>query len=312
MAITKIHPIRRTLGKAVKYITDPGKTEEELFVSCFSCAKETIVYEFNVTHSHLERKSPVLAQHLIQSFKAGEVDAKTAHDIGKELADSFLNGRHEYIIATHLDRGHIHNHIIFNHVSFVDRKCFHSDADKLRQLRKLNDEICLSHGLSVVNEPRGKGRTYYEWAMDKLDRSYKKKLKDNIDMLIPKVSSYAELLNELKRIGYEVKVGKYDSFRLTGQERFTRSKTLGAEYTKEAIVKRIESRLAGTYASPVKKPAYIRIFRYDQSIGLIENTGNYLLFIKSAYARERAAIIDVFKFLKILRYSVIGFTDHIG
>ena len=290
MAVTKIHPIRRTLSKSVKYITDPRKTEDELYVSCFGCTRENLVSEFTMTRSCADKESPILAQHLIQSFAKGEIDAATAHAIGRELADRFTGGKHEYIIATHLDRGHIHNHIIFNHIDFVDHHCFHSDANKLRELRKLNDEICEDHGLSVIKNPRNQGKTYYEWAMERLGHSYKKKLRDNIDMLIPVVHSYGELLIKLQDMGYEIKTGKYDSFRMDGQERFTRSKTLGADYTKEAIIDRINNSKVGPYVSTVKKPAYIRVWKYDQKLGLIENTGNYLLFIQSNYTKQRMAI----------------------
>ena len=174
MAITKIHPIKRTLNRAVKYITNPAKTEEELYVSTFSCTRENLVQEFALTRKNADRETATLAQHLIQSFKKGEVDPVTAHNIGKELADRFTNGKHEYIIATHLDRGHIHNHIIFNHVNFIDYRCFHSDAKKLRELRLLNDEICKEHGLSVIERPARSSKSYYKWAINKLGQQVKK------------------------------------------------------------------------------------------------------------------------------------------
>lgn len=294
MAITKIHSIQRTLSKAVKYITNPKKTEEELYVYCFGCTRENLAAEFEDTRRQADRPTPVMAQHLIQSFDKDEVTPALAHEIGKELADRFTGSKHEYIIATHLDRGHIHNHIIFNHVDFVDHRCFHSDIKKLRELRALNDEICESHNLSVIKNPQGKGKSYYEWAMAKQGLSYKKRLKDNINMLIPLVESYGELLIKMQTLGYEIKTGKSDSFRMDGQERFTRTKTLGANYTKEAIMERIKnnSRVA---LPEVKKATYIRVWKYDQKLGLIENTGNYLLFIQSPYARERAAIADAKK-----------------
>ena len=130
--------------------------------------------------------------------------------------------------------------------------------------------------------------------MDKQGLSYKKRLKDNIDMLIPLVESYGELLIKMQTLGYEIKTWKTDSFRMNGQEHFTRSKTLGPNYTKEAIIERIKNKSI-TILPEVKKPTYIRIWKYDQKLGLIENTGKYLLFIQSPYARERAAIADAKK-----------------
>ena len=295
MAITKIHPIRRTLNRAVKYITNPKKTEDELYVSCYGCTRETLTEEFKRTRLDSGKESPVLAQHLIQSFRKDEVTPELAHQIGKELADRFTEGKHEYIIATHLDKGCIHNHIIFNHISFTDHSCFHSDAKKLRSLRSLNDKICKEHGLSVIDEPKGKGKTYYEWAMDKMNRSYKSLLRENIDALIPKISSYEELLSKLQALGYEVKRGKYDAFRLGEQERFTRLRSLGPGYYKEDIINRIEHPENESSHTQSARKALILVWKYDQKLGLIENTGNYLVFIQSNYQRQQSAIQDAKK-----------------
>lgn len=292
MAITKIHPIRRTLNRAVKYITNPKKTEDELYVSCYGCTRETLTEEFKRTRLDSGKESPVLAQHLIQSFRKDEVTPELAHQIGKELADRFTEGKHEYIIATHLDKGCIHNHIIFNHISFTDHSCFHSDAKKLRSLRSLNDKICKDHGLSVIDKPKGKGKSYYEWAMDKMNRSYKSLLRENIDDLIPKISSYEELLSKLQALGYEVKRGKYDAFRLGEQERFTRLRSLGPGYSKEDIINRIEHPENESSHTQSARKALILVWKYDQKLGLIENTENYLLFITGRYQRQQMAIQD--------------------
>lgn len=120
MAITKIHPIRRTLAKAVRYITDPDKTEDRLLVSTFGCSVGTVVEEFAMTANLGTERGNTLAQHMIQSFKPGEVSPEEAHRIGRELVDRLTDHQHEYIITTHVDRNHIHNHIIFNQTSFVD------------------------------------------------------------------------------------------------------------------------------------------------------------------------------------------------
>ncbi len=189
--------------------------------------------EFAMTRKATGTHSPILAQHLIQSFAEGEIDPATAHKIGLELADRFTDLKHEYIVATHLDRGHIHNHIIFNHIDFVDHKCFHCDGKKMRLLRSINDEICTDHGLSVITSPGKKGKPYHKWAMEKFG-------------------------------------------------------TVDADHRKTAT---------GKNGTPdiVYKPYYIRVWKYDQELGLIENTGNYLLFIKSNYGRQRAAIQDAKK-----------------
>lgn len=143
MAITKIHPIRRTLNKAIKYITNPLKTEEEMFVSTFGCTRESIAEEFDFTKRQASYTGSTLAQHIIQSFAQGEVSAKEAHMIGKELVQRLTGNRNEYIIATHLDKGHIHNHIIFNQVDFVEHKHFRSNMKTVKQ--------CLQQKVSITD-----------------------------------------------------------------------------------------------------------------------------------------------------------------
>lgn len=116
MAYIKIFPIKVTVNKAVNYITNPGKTDEKLLVSSFACSPETADIEFALTREEGKKnvmdKGDNLAFHLIQSFKPGEVDTETAHRLGKEFSDKVLKGKYEYVISTHIDKNHIHNHII--------------------------------------------------------------------------------------------------------------------------------------------------------------------------------------------------------
>ena len=281
MAVTKIHPIRRTLNKAVDYITDDDKTNGELLVSTFGCTRETIEDDFGYTRNRASYHGSILAQHIIQSFAEGEVTPEQAHRIGIELAGRFTGHKHEYIIATHIDKGHIHNHIIMNQVDFRDHTRFRMNIGQFYKLRKINDEICMANGLTVITDPKTKGRSHYEWQMARKGLSYKKRLKDNIDTVIPLVDSYDGFLKQMKDLGYEIKQGKYDSFRMNEQERFTRSKTLGVDYTKEAIERRILDAKEHPYASSVTHPAYFRVWKYNQELGLIENTHSYLVFITS-------------------------------
>ena len=120
MAITKIHPIKSTLKKALDYITNPAKTDEKLLVSSYGCGIETADIEFEKTRQWAMNKGNNLAHHLIQAFEPGEVDYEKAHAIGKQLADEILGGKYEYVISTHIDKGHVHNHIIFCAVDFAE------------------------------------------------------------------------------------------------------------------------------------------------------------------------------------------------
>ena len=240
MAVTKIKPIKSTLSKALDYIQNPDKTDEKMLVSSFGCSAETADIEFGFTLAQAIDKGNNLAHHLIQSFEPGEVDYEKAHAIGKQLADAVTKGQYEYVLTTHIDRGHVHNHIIFCAVNFVDHHKYNSNRRSYYGIRNMSDRLCRENGLSVVVPSKGsKGKSYAEYQAEKVGASWKGKLKIAVDALIPQVSSFEELLSRLQAVGYEIKPGKYVSCRAPGQERFTRLKTLGADYTEEAIRERI-------------------------------------------------------------------------
>lgn len=239
MAITKIHPITTTLTKALNYIQNPKKTDGTLLVDGYGCVPETAYQQFMRTKEKVDKKDGYLAFHLIQSFSPGEVDYETAHKIGIELADKVFKGRFQYVIATHIDRGNVHNHIIANSVSFKDFGKYNSSPNSYYFIRRTSDMLCKEYGLSVVAEPKDKGKSHYEHSLDKKGQSWKSLLRQNIDRCIIKARDWDEFLLLMQREKYEIKSGKYISFRAEGQERFTRSKTLGADYTEEQIRNRI-------------------------------------------------------------------------
>ena len=239
MAVTKTHPIKSTLKAAIDYICNPDKTDGKLLVSSFGCVAETADIEFEWTRRHSIDKGTHLGRHLIQAFEPGEVSAEEAHEIGMQLAKEILGGKYEFVLTTHIDKGHIHNHLIFNAVSFTDHKHYHSNKRSYHEIRRVSDRLCREHGLSVIVPGRDKGKSYIEHQAAQNGTSYKAKLKAAIDRLIPVSSSLEDLLARLQREGYEIKQGKYISARAPNQERFTRLKTLGADYTEEAVVSRI-------------------------------------------------------------------------
>lgn len=249
MAITKTHPIKSTLKAAIDYICDPGKTDGKLLVSSFGCTAETADIEFEWTRRHAIDKGSNLGRHLIQAFKPGEVTPEEAHEIGMQLACEILGGKYEFVLTTHVDKGHIHNHLIFNAVSFTDHKHYHSNKRSYHYIRRTSDRLCQEHGLSVVIPGKDKGKSYIEHTSSQAGTSYKAKLKAAIDRLIPACSDMEDLLLRLQQEGYEIRRGKYISCRASDQERFTRLKTLGIDYTEEAIT----SRIAGG-SRPSRKP----------------------------------------------------------
>lgn len=239
MAVTKNHPINSTLKKAIEYICNPDKTDGTLLVDSYGCTPETADIEFAWTHKKTNEKSAHLARHLIQSFASGETTPEQAHEIGKRLADEILGGRYEYIISTHTDRDHIHNHIIFNDVSFVDYRHSHINKKWYYDTRKISDRLCDEYGLSVIPQNENKGKSYIEYTAAKQGTSYKAQLKADIDKAVRKSLDYSDFLLRMEIAGYEVKKGKYISFRAAGRERFVRGKTLGGYYTEDSIKERI-------------------------------------------------------------------------
>ena len=203
MAVTKIKPIKSTLSKALDYIENPDKTDGKMLVSSFGCSYETADIEFEYTLSQALQKGNNLAFHLIQSFEPGEVDYQKAHEIGKQLADAVTKGQHEYVVTTHIDKGHIHNHIIFCAVNFVDHHKYNSNKRSYYGIRNMSDKLCRDNGLSVVVPGKGsKGKSYAEYQAEKTGTSWKGKLKIAVDALIPQVSSFEELLQRLQAAGY--------------------------------------------------------------------------------------------------------------
>ena len=274
MAVTKIKPIKSTLKKALDYIQNPDKTDGKMLVSSFGCSPETADIEFEFTIAQALNRGNNLAHHLIQSFAPGEVDYQKAHEIGKQLADAVTKGQYEYVLTTHIDKGHVHNHIIFCSVNFVDYHKYNSNESSYYGIRNMSDRLCRENGLSVVAPQKGgKGKSYAEYIAEKTGTSWKGKLKIAVDALIPQVSSFEELLSRLQAAGYEIKPGKYVSCRAPGQERFTRLKTLGADYTEEAIRERIEGRRTRAAKAPKRETGVSLLIDIENSIKAAQSRG---------------------------------------
>lgn len=249
MAYTKIHAIKATVDKAIEYICNPDKTDENIFVSSYACSPETAAIDFKYTLDHCRENSPNKAYHLIQAFAPGEVSFEEAHKIGHELADRLLQGKYSYVVTTHIDKGHVHNHIIFCAADNIEHDKYHDCKQSYYHIRHLSDELCKEHNLSVIIPGGQRGRKYNEWNADKCDTAWKPKLRKDINSCIKSASTYEEFLLLLRSKGYEIKgeefgenAPKYISFRPLSKERFVRGsvKSLGKEYTRERIRERIE------------------------------------------------------------------------
>ena len=303
MAVTKIKPVKSTLSKALDYIENPDKTDGKMLISSFGCSYETADIEFGYTLSQALDKGNNLAFHLIQSFAPGEVDYEKAHEIGKQLADAVTKGQHEYVVTTHIDKGHIHNHIIFCAVNFVDHHKYNSNKRSYYGIRNMSDKLCRENGLSVVVPGKGsKGKSYAEYQAEKTGTSWKGKLKIAVDALIPQVSSFEELLQRLQAAGYEIKPGKYVSCRAPGQERFTRLKTLGADYTEEAIRERIAGRRTKAAKAPREQRGVSLLIDIENSIKAAQSRG-YEQWAKIHNLKQAAKTMNFLTENKIEQYA---------
>jgi len=303
MAVTKIKPVKSTLSKALDYIENPDKTDGKMLISSFGCSYETADIEFGYTLSQALDKGSNLAFHLIQSFAPGEVDYEKAHEIGKQLADAVTKGQHEYVVTTHIDKGHIHNHVIFCAVNFVDHHKYNSNKRSYYGIRNMSDKLCRENGLSVVVPGKGsKGKSYAEYQAEKTGTSWKGKLKIAVDALIPQVSSFEELLQRLQAAGYEIKPGKYVSCRAPGQERFTRLKTLGADYTEEAIRERIAGRRAKAAKAPREQRDVSLLIDIENSIKAAQSKG-YEQWAKIHNLKQAAKTMNFLTEHKIEQYA---------
>ena len=256
MAYTKIHAITATVHKAVDYICNPDKTDEGILISSYGCSPETAAYDFKFALSKTKQSDPNKAYHLIQSFLPGEVSYKEAHQIGVELADKLLEGKYSYVVSTHIDKGHVHNHIIFCAADNVNHEKYHDCKKTYYNIRSLSDNLCREHELSIITpgaktmaaKGAARGKTYKEWQAGRSGSSWKEQLKADIDEAIKNASTYEDCIELIRAKGYEVKgsdfgenAHKFISFRPLDRERFVRgsAKSLGAEYTKERIKERI-------------------------------------------------------------------------
>ena len=244
MAVTTIHPIRSTVELSIKYICDPDKTDSQILISSHGCGHKTADLDFKETWKRWNSASKIQARHLIQSFSPeDEVTPEKSHDIGKALMNKVLKGEYEYVMTTHVDKNHIHNHFVFNNVNNKTGKAYLSNKRTYHNIRDISDTLCYKNKLSVIEHSSGiNGISYKEVLERKKGTSWKAKLQYAIDNAIKRSKDWEEFLKIMKEKGYEIKEGKHISFRAKEQERFTRSKTIGERYTEGSIRNRIETR----------------------------------------------------------------------
>ena len=249
LAATRLIALHKNKGMTVAaclknrtdYIENPDKTEQGQFVSSYACSALTADEEFMLTKRQYDlvngrrQKSDVIAYQIRQSFRPGEVTPEEANKIGYEFAERFLKGKHAFIVATHTDRAHIHNHIIYNSTALDGTRKFRDFYFSALAVQRLSDLICLEHQLSVIQKkPYRERQKRILYPPKESNRDKLCTVIDNI-LLHDKLKDFAAFLDALEQQGYEVKRGKHPSVKGKGQRRFIRFRTLGAGYTEEEI-----------------------------------------------------------------------------
>ena len=294
------------MSKALAYIMNPEKTDEKMLISSYGCATETAAQEFEWTRKIAEQQGmnpvKIIARHVIQSFDVGEVSPELAHEIGKQFADEILAGKYEYVLTTHIDKDHVHNHLIFNAVDFVDHHAYKSYKKIYYDMREASDRLCKENGLSVISPSQGKGMSYKEYTEAKRGTSWKQKLKQTIDRNIITAKDYDEFLKLMQDAGYEIKTGKYISFRAEGQERFTRAKTIGENYTEERIKERIQGHNPRKRQMQSGRKGISLIGDIQERIKLIDSKG-YEHKAKLTILKEAARTLNYLTENNLLQYA---------
>lgn len=272
MAYDKIIPVSRRLDHCMDYVlchektdlsavlnyignSDKNSMDGKRLETAINCELQSAYRDMMKTKQRWNKRGGVLGYHLIHSYAPGEVTPQEAHAIGVEFAQRLLGKRYEAVVSTHLDRDHLHCHILFNSVSFVDgRKYQNTFKDYFGDIRETSNEVSRAHGLSVI-EPEGKGKHYAEWdAEQKKQPTLRGQLRQDIDKAIAKAFTYQSFLSVLKGMGYAVKQGqnvKYTAVKPPGSPRYIRLSGLGDGYTEEAIKMRLAQ---GRGGQPVNRP----------------------------------------------------------
>lgn len=301
MATTDKKPIRSdsSMKKAIIYITNNTKTQNGELITCFDCTRYFAGDQMEFTRSKskykiAEDKPEIFGWSMYQSFHPDDnVTPELAHEIGMKTMEEYLGGKHQFVIATHVDKNHIHNHIVFNAVSHKDFLRHRSKKnDSIEELQNISDELCKQYGLSVIdnskeneieNRRKKTAISHKEYEERKKGTSWKAKLQDSIDRNIKRSNSYEDFLKHMEESGYSIKHGKYIKFKLEteNQMHHTSSRTIGKEYTEERIKERIaEKEIERNKEKETnKKPQWSKLLK-DEIDKNIEKSDSYEDFLK--------------------------------
>lgn len=230
------------LRNVLEYTEQDAKTEKQFYVTGINCDPATACEQMSRTKLQFQKTDGILAFHGYQSFAPGEATPETAHAIGVKLAQELWGDRFEVVVSTHLDKHHLHNHFVLNSVSFMDGKRYYDNNATYALMRRTSDRLCREYSLSVIENPqKGKSKHYAEWKAEQEGKpTWRGLIREDVDKAIAASMTFTQFIAALRKQGYEVKTGvKYMAVRPPGKERFVRLKTLGEDYTEDAIKQRI-------------------------------------------------------------------------
>lgn len=230
------------LRNVLEYTEQDTKTEKQFYVTGINCDPATACEQMSRTKLQFQKTDGILAFHGYQSFAPGEATSETAHAIGVKLAQELWGNRFEVVVSTHLDKHHLHNHFVLNSVSFMDGKRYYDNNATYALMQQTSDRLCREYSLSVIENPqKGKSRHYAEWKAEQEGKpTWRGLIREDVDKAIAASMTFTQFIAALRKQGYEVKTGvKYMAVRPIGKERFVRLKTLGDDYTEDAIKQRI-------------------------------------------------------------------------
>lgn len=313
MATTRIMPLhigkgrtaRSAISDIIDYVQNPDKTDGGRLITGYACDSRTVDAEFMLAKreyisltGRVRGADDVIAYHLRQSFVPGEITPEEANRIGCELAKRFTKGNNAFVVCTHTDKSHIHNHIIWNSVTLdCDRK-FRNFWGSTKAVRRLNDTICIENGLSIVENPKPHGKSYNKWLGEAAKPSQRELLRIAIDSALAKKPESLEALYALlQQEGIEVKKrGKSISLKAPGQDRFARLDTLGGEYSEAAL----SSVLAGEKAHKPRKKKVLQA--EPKTVNLLVDIQAKLQAGKSAGYARWAKVFNLKQMAKTMNY----------
>ncbi len=244
MHVIKGQTVAHTVHERLSYAINPEKTNSGQLIKAYGCEPETAAGEMLLCKKEYvtyigrseEKKSDIVLYQIRQSFKPGEISPEKAQEIGFELAMSFTKGKYQFVVATHTDHAHIHNHIIFNSTSIDHTQKFRNFLGSSEAIRKISDKLCLVNGLSIIEAPKQGPSHYGKWLGDKKPLSWQERLRQTVDaVMAQKPADFDAFLKLMAENGYEVKQGQHLAFKANGQQKFTRLRSLGEGYSEDEL-----------------------------------------------------------------------------